>query len=580
MSNDHFQPKLGRIRDAKGRANISTRAKVFRQAGKAGVRAVRLRGHVLPSSLKRGMGTGALAAAGLIAPGSRRVIVKARYTRQRLGDLGAAKAHLRYIQRDGVTREGLPGHVYDAASEHTDLDAFLDRSERDPHQFRFIVSPEDSARLPDLKPFIRDLMSHMEQDLGTKLDWVAVDHFNTGHPHSHVVIRGKDDRGEDLVIARDYIGHGVRARAQALVTLELGPETELERTAKLMNEVEQERFTYIDRTLLARTKDGIVVVTSADTQHPVRQTMRIGRLRKLEQLGLAEERRAGVWLLDSKLEPKLRQLGQRADTFKMMQRALDAAGIERPAPGLALFESGRRHTPVIAKVVAVGLVDEITDRQYVIVDGTDGRVHYAELGRLSPAEIPARGMIVSLTSDSLDGKPKSTPRLHVLSPIELASQISYDGPTWLDRALIAHDRIQTSRAGFGTELDQALADRSRWLGEQKLADAGADGKVIPKPQMLTLLCQRETARLAQTLSRQLNAMHVPHEPGSRISGVYERSISTPTGKLAVIRREDTFTLAPWKPALEQMRGRAVTGLIQPHRVTWALDRGRGLPGRS
>jgi hypothetical protein len=96
--------------------------------------------------------------------------------------------------------------------------------------------------------------------------------------------------------------------------------------------------------------------------------------------------------------------------------------------------------------------------------------------------------------------------------------------------------------------------------------------------MLAQLRQRETARLAQTLSRQLNAMHVPHEPGSRIFGVYERSISTPTGKLAVIRREDTFTLAPWKPALEPMQGRAVNGLIQPHRVSWTLDRGRGLPG--
>ena len=580
MAKDHFQPKLGRIRDANGRANLTTRAKVFRQAGKAGARAVRLRSHVLPSSLKRGMGTGALAAAGLIAPGSRRVIVKARYTRQRPGDLGAAKAHLRYIQRDGVTRDGMPGQAYDASSDDTDLEVFVERSDGDPHQFRFIVSPEDSARLPDLKPFIRDLMSHMEQDLGTKLDWVAVDHFNTGHPHSHVVIRGKDDRGEDLIIARDYIGHGVRARAQGLVTLELGPETDIERTAKLMNEVDQERFTYIDRTLLGRTKDGIVVVTSADNQHSVRQTMRIGRLKKLEQLGLAEERRAGVWSLDSKLEPKLRQLGERADTFKMMQRALKQAGIDRPAAGLALFESGRRRTPVIAKVVAVGLVDEITDRQYVIVDGTDGRVHYAELGRLSPADVPARGMIVSLTGDSLQGKPKSVPRLQVLSPIELANQIDYDGPTWLDRALIARQRVHAAATGFGAELDQALGARSRWLAQQKIGEIGADGDVRPNPQMLALLRQRETARLAQSVSRQLNAMHVPQEPGNHISGVYERSISTPTGKVAVIRREDTFTLAPWKPALEAMRGRMVTGLLHPHRVSWVLDRGRGLPGRS
>ena len=184
--------------------------------------------------------------------------------------------------------------------------------------------------------------------------------------------------------------------------------------------------------------------------------MRIGRLKKLEQLSLAEERRTGVWSLDPKLEPKLRQLGERADTFKMMQRALKDAGIERPAPGLALFESGRRHTPVLGKVVAVGLVDEITDRQYVIVDGTDGRVHYAELGRLAPAEVPARGMIVSLTGDSLQGKPKSTPRLTVLSPVELARQVDYDGPTWLDRALIARERLHASPTGFGAELNQAL----------------------------------------------------------------------------------------------------------------------------
>jgi type IV secretory pathway VirD2 relaxase len=487
---------------------------------------------------------------------------------------------LRYIQRDGVTREGLPGRLYDASSDDADLEAFLDRSDRDPHQFRFMVSPEDSVRLIDLKPFVRDLMRQMQQDLGTTLDWVAVDHFNTGHPHTHVVIRGKDDRGDDLVIARDYIGHGLRARAAALVTLELGPETELERMQRLMNEVEQERLTSLDRSLLARAQDGFVVVTSVDERNPVRQTMRIGRLKKLAKLSLAEEYRPGVWALDARLEPKLRQLGLRADTFKMMQRALDAAGIVRPAPGLALFEGGRRRTPLTGTVLAVGLVDEITDRQYVIVDGVDGRVHYAELGRLGPSEVPARGMIVSLSGDSLQGKPKSVPRLQVLSLVELAGQVSYDGPTWLDRGLIAKERANQSVTGFGAELQQALANRSRWLAEQGLADLGPAGIVTPRPQMIATLRQRETVRLTQTLSRQLNAMHVPHEPGTRISGVYEHSVTTPTGKLAVIRREDTFTLAPWKPALESLRGRTVTGLVQPHRVTWTLDRGRGLPGRS
>src|SRR5262249_45579411 len=155
-----------------------------------------------------------------------------------------------------------------------------------------------------------------------KLDWVAVDHFNTGHPHTHVVIRGKDLGGENLVIARDYIGHGMRARAQGLITLELGPESELEKLQKLYNEVGQERVTRLDRGLRARAKEGILAVTAEPGEEPWRYTTRIGRLKMLERLGLAEEKRPAVWALDGQLETKLRQLGQRADKFQMMQRAL------------------------------------------------------------------------------------------------------------------------------------------------------------------------------------------------------------------------------------------------------------------
>ena len=96
--------------------------------------------------------------------------------------------------------------------------------------------------------------------------------------------------------------------------------------------------------------------------------------------------------------------------------------------------------------------------------------------------------------------------------------------------------------------------------------------------MMGALRGRETARLAADLSRHMNAHYEPREPGGRINGVYERSVATPTGRLAVIRREDTFTLAPWKPALEPMKGLAVSGLVTPSRVTWTLDRGRALPG--
>jgi hypothetical protein len=134
--------------------------------------------------------------------------------------------------------------------------------------------------------------------------------------------------------------------------------------------------------------------------------------------------------------------------------------------------------------------------------------------------------------------------------------------------------------GFAAELRGVLAARTRWLVDHGLADLSPAREISPKPHMLATLRRSETARLAEALSRELHAHYQPHEAGGRVAGIYERAVTTPTAKIAVIRREDTFTLAPWKPALEPMRGRAVIAVVGPNRVAWTLDRGRGLPGRS
>src|SRR5262249_13345199 len=157
---------------------------------------------------------------------------------------------------------------------------------------------DEGARLSDLKPFIRDLVAQMERDLATELDWVAVDHFNTGHPHTHIVVRGRDDQGHDLVMARDYISHGVRARPQSLITLELGPETEDERLGNRTNEVGQERLPALDRSLTASAREGLLAVTSTNVADPEQHALRAQRLKTLERLGLARERTRGVWQLD------------------------------------------------------------------------------------------------------------------------------------------------------------------------------------------------------------------------------------------------------------------------------------------
>src|SRR6516165_8648888 len=224
--------------------------------------------------------------------------------------------------------------LYAAETDAADHDAFIKRGREDRHQFRFIVAPEDGDRLSDLRAFTRDVMSQMEEDLGTRLDWVAIDHFNTGHPHSHVVVRGRDDLGKDLIIAQDYITDGLRQRAQERATLELGPETDLELRAKLEAEVSAERFTRIDRAMFAESNDGVLDMRPETGQAHANfdRTLRIGRLQTLERYGLATQSEPGLWALSERLEAIMRDLGERHDIIKAINRALADPG-EEGAPG-------------------------------------------------------------------------------------------------------------------------------------------------------------------------------------------------------------------------------------------------------
>ena len=181
--------------------------------------------------------------------------------------------------------------MFDAASDDADSKAFAERCEADRHHFRFTVSPEDATEMADLRAFTRELMADAERDLGTRLDWVAVDHWNTDNPHIHVLVRGRADDGKDLVISRDYISHGFRQRAAERVTLELGPRSEQEIRSGLEKEVGADRWTSLDRSLRDMADEGGGVVDlrpGGPGEDPELRRLLLGRAAKLERLGLAE----------------------------------------------------------------------------------------------------------------------------------------------------------------------------------------------------------------------------------------------------------------------------------------------------
>jgi type IV secretory pathway VirD2 relaxase len=334
---------------------------------------------------------------------ARRVIVKARVVRLKGVESRAIAAHLRYLQREGVTTDGQHGQAYSGEDDRADTRAFADRGLEDRHQFRFIVAAEDGVELGDLKPFTRELMRQMERDLDTTLDWVAVDHFNTGQPHTHIVVRGVTDEGKILFIAGDYIAHGIRARASDLVTRQLGRQTELEVQQKLGREVGHDRFTRLDRTLLREAEDGRVDLRISPGQSYLVRANRhllIARLQKLEQMELAQPVEPGVWELSPRLERSLKQLGQRIDTVNLMQKALGAEAAER---GVSQFTIHRElpRSPITGHLRGKGLAgDGLTDKAYLVIDGVDARVHYLELDAALMPEEARIGAILTIGQEA------------------------------------------------------------------------------------------------------------------------------------------------------------------------------------
>ncbi|MBV9984857.1 MAG: relaxase/mobilization nuclease domain-containing protein, partial [Bradyrhizobium sp.] len=392
--NDEFRVRPGRIRSTRAPRTKSFLAQALQAAQKAG--GLSRGGGSTRSRFGRGR-TASLAATRFLNNHGRGAMVKARVVR-RAPSPGSLRAHIGYLKRDGVTRDGSPGKLFDAAGDDADGRAFAERCEGDRHHFRFIVSPDDAGELESLRSFTRELMDQASRDLGTKLDWVAVDHWNTEHPHIHILVRGRADDGTDLVISRDYIAAGLRTRAGDLLTRELGPRSELEVRRGLEAEVTAERWTRLDRALAreAGRAEGVVDLRpERDAGHNPLRDIQIGRMRTLERLGLAEPAGPARWVLAVDPEQRLRALGERGDIIKRLHRAIAKDGASR-APSSWALEGERHGEPVIGRLIARGLDDELRGSAFAVVDGIDGRVHHLKLPDIESASDGPIGGIVEL----------------------------------------------------------------------------------------------------------------------------------------------------------------------------------------
>jgi type IV secretory pathway VirD2 relaxase len=577
---DEVRIRPGRVRDG-GRGG--GRPQTF--VGQV-MRAARKAGHTGPglgSGARRGgsgfgRGRAAAAAMALRSP-HRRVVIKARVVRQRGSRFRSAPLakHLSYLQREGVTQDGADARMFDARGDAADATAFAERCEGDRHHFRFIVSPEDAPELANLRAFTRELTANAERDLGTRIDWVAVDHWNTDQPHVHVLARGVTEDGADLVISREYISRGLRTRAEELVGLELGPRSEQEIRSGLEQEIGTERWTGLDRALRAATDDngGIVDLRPGSPALPdldIRRLM-LGRAQVLERLGLAEALGPAQWTLKPDIEPTLRAMGDRGDVIRTMHRALSRGGREPAVGDFAIH--GEDHPNVLGRLADRGLHDELKGSAYVVIEGVDGRSHHLRFGSLEAAgDAPVGAIVEARPFTGHDGHRRLS--LAVRSDLPLEAQISSAGATWLDRTLLARNSTPLAASGFGAEVREALERRTEHLAAEGLAERQGQRAVFAR-ELLHTLRRRELDAAAGRLSVETKLPRQTAAEGEHIAGVYRQRVQLASGRFAMIDNGLGFELVPWKPALEEHLGRQVSGVVLPGGgVDWRFGRNRGL----
>ena len=240
----------------------------------------------------RGCGAGVLRLPDF--PRQQRVLVKVQVAKNQGEGVRPGRStdnwfrHGGYLQREGAHSRSR-GLGFDREQEARSVPRTLGQWQRsDPHLYKMIVSPEQAM---ELSSFTRRLMSVIEADLGIATEWIAIDHYNTGQPHVHLLIRGREAEGHELRIDSSYLWGGVRQRAREVATQLLGMRTRGEIETALSRAVRARAWTELDRALEQQAQEHRFLGEERLQPHE------IARLKELAHQGVAWRLPAGQWEL-------------------------------------------------------------------------------------------------------------------------------------------------------------------------------------------------------------------------------------------------------------------------------------------
>lgn len=408
---------------------------------------------------------------------NQRCIIKASYTKNTSTRSWAA--HGEYLQREHAQSAGEKGLGFSSTDNSIDLKTTLRQWQKanDEHVFKLIISPENGHQM-DLKRHAKELILQMEKDLKTKLEWAAIDHHNTDHPHLHLLIRGRDNKKQTLVIDSDYISRTMRHRSEELATRELGLRRENDIALTRENQIERTNLTAIDRSLRRKSENSIVnyhTPVSDNLMARAHRLLEIKRLKFLERLGLAEKVTKKSWKLGDELESTLLRIQLSNDIIKSRaNHHIPTLFHEELAPTIV-----QENKPLTGKVIGMGLEDELKDRRYLLLEGTDGKTHYIQA---TNSIIKARDTeqfhnenVITLEKKKFTNEHgKTIEHMKVQNHLDL-KELQLDPESRLDRDVIQfvhHHKMKPNlefpERCFAAEYAQAMTKRFNALKQEKI----------------------------------------------------------------------------------------------------------------
>jgi type IV secretory pathway VirD2 relaxase len=472
--------------------------------------------------------------------------------------------HASYLTRDKASPEAEKTQAYSANRDNLDLKQEVKAWADDRHHFRVIISPEKAHEISDLNDYIRRLMATVERDLDTKLQWFAVDHRNTSHHHTHVLVRGRKPDGTDLVIPRDYIAHGIRDRASELATRLLGRRSDREIQQALERDAVASRMTKLDWVLdrVADSKRVVHVQEAARASGTLTDGALLEkRLAYLRSLGLVEHVGGRRWRLSQDLTASLKVMGRANDIIKNLHAD---RGATRKIENNQLTVYGPRDLPGQALVGRVvdrgGHEEQLRDLEFLLVKADNGQLHYVPIRATASLKHIGRGSLVAVEPGSRGGT-----RVRPLGDHPLKQQVKADAYTWLDRQVYRQRAGKDSPVDAYTPVQKAAAMRSAWLVERGYAtQRGAELRW--KPGVVVKLMDQELRAAADTVAQKLGcpARWVSSGEKTHVTGRLRGSLPLHMGRHLVVQTASEAVLVP-------LRGASVTRDGESVRVTLGED---------